>query len=39
MGEIEIRMHRRQNDMNVVMNHSEFRGESEHKGDEDKEGC
>lgn len=22
MGEIEIRMHRRQNNMNVVMNHS-----------------
>lgn len=34
MGETEIRMHRRRNDMNVVMNPSEFRGESEHEGDE-----
>lgn len=36
VGAIEKWMHRRRNDMNIVMNHSEFRGESEHKGDGNK---
>lgn len=33
VGATEKWMPRRRNDMNIVMNHSEFRGESEHKGD------